>query len=229
MARTPSSRRPSKRQGEPDDAFVATVFEASSWAKQNQATLVVLGIVVAVLVLAGTWYLDRRADLNQRAIVELEQIQTELQVGDPEVARENLDRFLERFADTKHAPEARLLLATVHLQADRPQDAIDVLEASEVSRRRPIAIQIRTLLAKSYESAGQLERAEEVFLAVADAAELDFQIRNALESAARLKAVRGDHAGAAELYQRIIDGLEDTDPRVGVYQMRLQEALTRAN
>ena len=74
--------------------------------------------------------------------------------------------------------------------------------------------------AAAYEEAASWDQAEFVYLRVADEAELSFQVREALTDAARIRMARGDRAGAIELYDRILDDLEETDPSRGLYEMR---------
>ena len=64
-------------------------------------------------------------------------------------------------------------------------------------------------------------------LRIGDATSLDFQFENALGGAARIRAARGDFAGAAQLYQRVLATMEENDPVYGLYQMRLAEAEER--
>jgi hypothetical protein len=53
---------------------------------------------------------------------------------------------------------------------------------------------------------------------------MTFQIREALAGAARVRAGRGDFAGAAELYQEVLATMEDDDPERAYWEMRFQEA-----
>ena len=53
----PGSRRTrSSKSSEPDDLFIAKLFEAGKWAQQNQQILVIAGVVAAVLVLGMVYY-----------------------------------------------------------------------------------------------------------------------------------------------------------------------------
>ena len=101
--------------------------------------------------------------------------------------------------------------------------AINVLERADLGLRDPIGIQAHSLLARAYENQGRWPAAEATFLEVADRAEFDFQIRRALDSAARARLRQADHTGAAELYERILTTFEDGDPARGVYELRLEE------
>ena len=60
-------------------------------------------------------------------------------------------------------------------------------------------------------------------LEVADRAEFAFEIRRALDSAARARRRQQNHSGAAELYERILTTFEENDPAKGVYELRLAE------
>ena len=73
---------------------------------------------------------------------------------------------------------------------------------------------------------GRLDDAEATYLRIADRSDLDFQIRNALSSAARIKASQGDSEGAIALYQRALDTFELDDATRGLYELRIQELKT---
>ena len=61
---------------------------------------------------------------------------------------------------------------------------------------------------------------------IADRADLSFQVRNALQSAARIRADNGDAAGAIELYERVLSDMEENDIDRGVFEMRIEELKT---
>ena len=62
-----------------------------------------------------------------------------------------------------------------------------------------------------------------MYLAVADKATLDFEVRNALEAAARIRVTQGDRDGAIALYQRAMQGLDEDAPERGTFEMRIEE------
>lgn len=224
--RQTSSRRRGggSKDHEPDDVFIARLVEFSTWAKANSQTLVVFGIVLAVIVGGVLYYVQVQRNLEDQALVQLEQLQQTVQMAEPAAARAEVSQFLERFRGTQATGEARLLLAALHIRDAQHDQAIAVLGESDVPVTEPMGIQIEILRAKALEAAGRAEEAEEAYLRVADAAELDFQRIGALGDAARVRASRDDHAGAAELYERILDGLEEQHPDRGFYEMRLAEA-----
>lgn len=212
----------------PDDVFVARTLEFSEWARQNTQILVVFGIALALLAGGALYYASYRQDMRQQAVIGLERIQQTLGVGELEAGKAELVTYLDRFGGTPYAGEARLLLGQLYLQSGQTQQAIDVLRATADDLREPIGVQAAMLLAKAHEEQGDVEAAEELYLRVADRAELEFQITDALADAARLRRQAGDRTGAADLYRRILEGMEEDAEDRGLYEMRLQEVLTEA-
>lgn len=222
---TPASR---SNVPDADDLFVEKTLVMSHWARRNTGLLVVAGVALVGAIAGGLYYSSYRANHLQRAVNELERSQQAVALGDTALAKIELSQYVQAFDNTPYADEARLMLGELYLESDQPDQAVEVLEdAADLSE--PIGLQVAALMAKAREEQGDLEEAEALHLRVAEAAELDFQIRAALEDAARIRLKRGDAAGAAELYQRILDGMEETAQERGVYEMRLAEARTRAS
>lgn len=227
--RHPGSRRTHKaRHDEAEDAFVAGTLEFSQWAKQNQRLLIFTGVVLAAILWGVFQYTDYRGNLEAQASAELEAIHQTIQFGDREAAKEELGVFLTRFGETDLAGEARLLLGEQYLRTGEPSQAISTLEPATESLRTPLSIQAGFLLAAAYEEESRWGDAEALYLRLADRAELPFQIRDALESAARIRSAQGNHAAAADLYRRILDTFEEDEPARGYYEMRLAETETAA-
>jgi len=221
------SKRKKVRQGqapdEHEDAFVAKVLEASTWAEKNREA-VILGVVVIALFAAGAvYYVNFRDTQREQAIAQLEQIQTTVSMQVLEEAKVQLGTFLDRFAGTPEADEALVLLGRLHLETGEAEVAINVLENGAPSFATGIGIQGNLLLARAYESAGRWPEAERQYLRIADEAELEFQVIESLEDAARARVRQQNAAGAAELYDRILARLDESDPSRGVYEMRLAE------
>ena len=105
----------------------------------------------------------------------------------------------------------------------QPEQALAVLGPLGTSPRRPIEFQGASLLGAAFEQEGRLEDAEETYLDISERSELDFQIRDALASAARIRALQGDGEGAIELYERVLETLEAAAPERGLYEMRIEE------
>lgn len=216
-------RRASERPEHEDDVFVAKILEIGNWAKNNQQVLTVLGIVAVLAVVAGLYYRNYRTTLVQQAANQLEQIQQSVALQDTQGAKDQLVVFLDRFENTPYAGEARMLLGELYLDSGDPQQAIAVLEPMASSPRDPLELQAASLLGVAYEQDKRWDDAEAVYLRIADRSELDFQVRDALAAAARIREQRGNDAGAAELYRRILANMDANAQNRGLYEMRLAE------
>lgn len=225
---TPGRKKTGDHGHEADDIFVAKVVEYSTWARKNTQTLVLVGIVLAVIVGGLVYWTTYRESRQVNAIQRLEEIQATVSLGDPATAKAELSQFIESFEGTTQALEARIALAELQLRTDQPSQAVTTLTGADISVRDPMGPELNSLLAKAYEAAGQAEQAESTLLDVADRAPMSFQRTQALADAARIRVTRGDAAGAVELYDRILGGLEDTDPLRGRYEMLRAEARARS-
>ena len=225
--RHPGSRRAYEQSSDdPDDLFIAKILEVGNWARANQQVMTVLGVLVAIAIAGAVYYIGYRNTLAQQAAEQLESVHQSIALQDTEGAKNELITFLERFSGTAYEGEARLLLGDLYLQTEDPQQARQVLEPLGGSPRDPIEFQGAALLGAAYEQEGRLDDAEATYLRIADRSELDFQIRNALSSAARIKATQGDGDGAIALYQRALDTFELDDATRGLYELRIQEIRT---
>ena len=230
-----SKRHPGQRRVQqdtdrhPDDVFINKTLAAGNWAKSNQ-NLLATAVIVLVLVVGGAlYYRGYRGSVASLAAQELESAHQMISIGDREGAKAALINLVEQLGNTPHGPEARLLLGELYLDSDEPEQARVVLEPVGASPGDPIEFQAATLLAQAYEEDGDHDEAERLYLRIADRAELDFQVTDALEAAARLRADHGNPAGAAELYERIMQRYEESDPERAVFEMRLHELSSALN
>ncbi len=219
----PSTRRKPQTPHEQDDAFVAGVIDFSEWSRTHRQALTLMGVALALLVSGGIYYVRFQRSLTIQAVNRLESIHQTISISAFEDAKAQLSTFLDSFEGTDQAREAVILLGRLHLEAGDAPVAISVLERANLGFGDPIGIQGNSLLARAYEYQGRWAEAENTFLEVADRADFDFQIRSALDSAARARRRQQDHNGAAELYERILATLEDGDPMRGLYELRLAE------
>jgi predicted negative regulator of RcsB-dependent stress response len=211
-----------------DDVFVEKTLVVSNWARQNRQALTLGGIGIAALLAGALYYANYRSNHIEQAAIELERVRQNVLVGDTAAATVELTQYLESFGNTPYAEEASLLLGELYLSRGQPDEAVEALEEA-ADPSDPVGIQAAILMAKAREQQGDLEQAEQLYLRVADGADLDFQSFEALADAARLRQARGDAAGAAELYERILEDIDETAPLRSVYQMRLEEARAQAN
>jgi predicted negative regulator of RcsB-dependent stress response len=225
--RHPVSRsRPTQSAGA-EDIFVEKTLVVSGWARQNRQALT-LGAIGLVALLGGAlYYASYRSGHLDQAAIELERVRQNAMFGDSAAATVELTQYIESFGNTPYAAEASLLLGELYLNTGQPAEAVEALAAT-ADPRDPVGVQAAVLLARAHEQEGQLEEAEQVYLRIADGADLDFQVFEALADAARIRQSRGDAAGAAELYQRILDDIDETAPLRDVFRMRLEEARARA-
>jgi len=229
QSRPSSSRRRPEEKKEVDDAFVDKTLDVVRWSKANSQLLLLAGIV-AVVVFAGVlYYRSYRASVKEQAVAELEQVQSAVGFGDREAAKAQLYQYLERFDGTIYALEARLVLGQVLLEEGSPEEAIEALApAVRTMEDEPVGVQAAFLMAAAYEEGGRLEEAERLFLRIAGAAELSFQVREALSGAARLRTTAGNFSGAAQLYEQILETLAEDDPERSYWEMRLAEVSHRS-
>ncbi len=222
--RHPGSRRAARESSqEPDDVFIAKVLHLGKWAESNQQVLLVAAVLIAIGVFGLVSYGNSRRAMDQAAAQELEVVHQSIGIGDVQGAKDDLVTFLDRFGGSAYEGEARLLLGELYLETGEPQQALAVLEPLGASPSDPIEFQAAALLGAAYEQEERWDEAEDVYLTIADRSELDFQVRNALTSAARIRGARGDADGAIELYEDAMAGLEENAPERGVYQMRIAE------
>ncbi len=222
--RHPGHRRAApEHQEHEDDLFVARILEIGTWLKSNQQTVTFVVVAIVVAVAGMLYYRNYRASLTEQASNQLEEIHNSVALGDTEGAKNALALFIERFGGTPYAGEARMLLGELYLSTNQPEQALVVLEPMAASPREPLELQAASLLGAAYEQQGRWADAEVTYLRIADNSNLDFQVRDALAAAARIRVAQGNPAGAAELYRRILDDLEDNAPGRGIWEMRLSE------
>ncbi len=219
----PSTRRNPQTPHDQDDAFVAGAIDFSEWAAKHRQVLTLIVVAVGLLMAGGVYYVNFQRSLTIEAVNRLESIHQTIAISAFEDAKAQLSTFLDQFDGTDQAREAVILLGRLHLESGDAAVAISVLERADLGFRDPIGIQANSLLARAYENQGRWPEAEDTFLEVADRSEFDFEIRRALDSAARARRRQQDHGGAAELYERILGTFDDDDPARGVYELRLAE------
>jgi tetratricopeptide (TPR) repeat protein len=228
MTRHPTARRVHRDDTGTDDAFVAQVLETSFWAREHARILVIGGIAAALLVIFGLWYISSRRALAERASTELTPLRAMVQSGNTQAAIPQLEQYLARFGGSDVADEARLMLGEEYLVTGQTQKALDVLAEVDTDLENPMAVNALMLRASALEGSRQAHRAEELYLRVADGAPYPFQQRDALDNAARIRMESNNPAGAAELYQRLLDELPEADPLRGVFELRMAEARAAA-
>ena len=210
-----------RRERHEEDVFVESVLEGSVWAKQHGRTVLIAGIVVFLLLVAGIYYRNYRTQLNEKAAAQLNQVRQTVLSGNKQLAVTDLKNFVARFGKTAAGAEGRTMLAQMYLSMNQPQQAVEAIEpmADDVEESPAATF----LLAGAYEALKQPEKAEQQYLKIAKEARFGFEKREALERAAVLRLTRGNTAGAIELYSQALESLPDDSPDRSVYEMRIAE------
>lgn len=222
MARHPTRRR-ANREAEAEDAFVARVLEIVAWARAH-ARILTLGVIAVGVIAAGSLYfVNHRSTQNAQAEVRLTEIRQTAAVNTA-LAISDLEAFVAQFGATSAGNDARILLASLYLESDRAQQAADILSSLAGNVRTTHGTSAAFLLAAAHEALGQPGQAEAVYLRIGEQARFDFERREALDNAARIRLDGGNAAGAAELYQRLVDGSPEGSPERAFYEMRSAEA-----
>lgn len=224
MTRHPTARRVHRQDSAPDDVFVARVLETSAWAKQNSRTLIIGGIVAAVIVIGLVYFVTSRRAERAQAAAQLTQVRAVALSGNAPLAIRELEQFLSRFGGTPSADEARLMLGRAYLDAGQIQQAQQMVEPLADNLGSGLGINAAFLLANTYEAAQEPHRAEEIYLEIGEEARFMFQRQDGLDNAARIRLQRGDAAGAAELYERLLEITPASNTERPIFELRLGEA-----
>lgn len=229
MTRHPSARRVHRPDSSSDDAFVANVLETSVWAKEHARTLIIGSIVVVAVALFTYFFVNNRRSREERASTELTPLRALVQSGQAQQAISGLQAYLDSYGGTRSATEARLLLGQEYLATGQVQKAAEVVDAIDDDLSSPTGVNAALLAAAAHETGQEPRQAEEIYLRVGDKAPFDFQKQDALDNVGRLRMARGDAAGAAQIYQRLLDETPEANPARQVWQLRLAEAQAAAS
>lgn len=223
-----SRSRPPQRPGT-DDVMLARAVEFSNWARRNVRIITIAAVVALVVVGALLYYRMDRAQRLERAATEFMQLEQTVSSGNAQLAQRDLQGFATRYSGTPYADEARVALAQIHLQEGRAAEAISTLQpVADDLDGSPVGPQAALLLGAAQAAAGNRDAAVATYLRVADEAELSFRRIEGLSAAALLRIEAGDFAGAAELFGRAVELTEEGSPERSVFEMRMAEALSRA-
>jgi predicted negative regulator of RcsB-dependent stress response len=224
MTRHPTARRVHRQDSAPDDAFIAGVLETSAWAKQHSRTLIVGGIIAAVVITAVVLFVKNRADRRAEAALQLNQVRAVALSGNAPLAIRELEQYLARFDGTPSAQEARLLLGRTYLESGEPQRAIETVQPLARDLRSDMGLNAALLQASAHEVAQNPQQAEAIYLRIGDSARFLFQRQNGVENAARIRLQADNPGGAAELYDRLVAMTPETAGERQIFEMRAGEA-----
>jgi len=223
MVRHPAARRVPRKERESDDVFVEGVLESTAFAKQNARALIIGGVVLVVAVIALLYWRNVSQAREERAAAELVEIRQAMQSGNSQLAVVSARSFLNSFDGTSAAPEVRLMLTEALLATGAAEEAIEAIQPLARDVADEMGVTAAFLLGAAYEAAGQGEAAATAYLSVAEDGRFLFQRQEAMDQAARVRAERGDTAGAIELYERLVEMTPEQNQERGIYAMRLAE------
>lgn len=222
MARHTTVRQRTPAAGE--DTFVSGVLEATDWTRRHGRTII-LALSAIVVVIAGIiYYRNYREVLEAKATSDLMAVRQIAASGNMPLATRQLQQFVDKYSGTHAGAEGRVLLAQTLLEQGNARGAIPVIQPLASDLKDPLGPSAALLLGAAYEANNQVPQAEATYQHVGDAAPFEFQRRDALEDAARLKLQHNDPAGAAAIYQKILAQVPDTAVGRSVYEMRLAQA-----
>ena len=183
-----------------------------------------------MLVVVAPVLYDRniQRSIETRAAGEFTQLQATIASGNTELAIRDLRDFVGRFGSSEPGRQARIILAEILLYEGQHAEAVEALGGLERDLDEPMGTAAARIRAAAHEAQGEVDEAVSLYLGIAEAARFDFQAREALGNAARVRLQAGDAADAAALYQRAVDTFEPDEAGRGYYEMWLAEARARA-
>lgn len=210
-----SVARPSKgrkRPPEEDDAFIRAINRAWAWASQNTATVVVVGVLLAVAVGGFFWYRAYQENLQARAATRLQTVQARAAAGDTGVVQA-LQGYLESFGGTRPARRARIMLGREQLARGQADEALATVRpvVDATGPATPSGYAARRLLAEAQAVSGDTAAALATLERLSSEARFGFQRRTAAAERAELLAAGGDLRQAVSIYERLAEEAEGSE------------------
>lgn len=209
-----------------EDALSLRAAELAAWAKRNVRLIIAVAAVVLVVVTGLVVYRVQQAQTSAEAAERLLALRQNPATATPAGTAE-LQTFVQRYAGTQEADEARLMLAQARMDAGQPAEAVQALEPLAQSGS-PLAAQAAMMMGSAHAEAGDREAAVSAFERAAERADARYQTFEALGQAALMHEEAGDHAAAAAVYERMLAEADEASMQQAVIQMRLTEVRARA-
>lgn len=228
MAKHPTSSRVHRGDQPPDDAFVASIKRAYDWGRANRRVVTTGLVVVLVIALGSIWYIAQKRQTEREAAARFNAVQQTLASGNVQLAIRDLQSYLQRFGETESGSQARILLAGILLEQDRPQEAMEALGRLPRDLERPYGLAAARLQAAAQEESGDHDAAADNYVRIADEARFEFERREALADAARVHLQAGQPDRAADLFDRVVQSFDEGEQGRGYYEMWLAEAQAQA-
>ena len=224
----PTSSRVKRESDVPDDAFVGTIRRIIDWTQDHQREAIIAAVAIIVVVGGAAWYIVQQRQIEATAQDRLTQVQQTAASGNAQLAIRDLESFLDRFAGTEAADQARLTLANLYMTTEQPAEAIEALGTLPSRLDAAFGLAAARLEAAALEAMERYDEAIQAYLDIADNTRFPFQRREALADAGRVQLQHGDPQAAADLFDRVLDTFEEDETGRGYYEMWLAEAEARA-
>jgi predicted negative regulator of RcsB-dependent stress response len=207
-----------------EDHVTERVMEAAAWAETHRRAVMAGGVALVLVVAAAFYYQDYRNKLVERASVRLQEIQISAQSSSVETIRSELQIFIDQYASTPYAIQARVALGDLELRRDSLGLAIQALEpVADLGTSNPLAFSAMKMIAAAYEQGGDTRSSLQWYERISSAAMFDYQRRFGLAEQARLHTIAGRYADAATLYEELASEAEDDPTGQEVFNVRLGE------
>jgi predicted negative regulator of RcsB-dependent stress response len=218
------AREKRAQQLDTEDHVTERILEATAWAETHRRTVLVAAILLVAVVAAAFYYQDYRQKLVERASVRLQEIQITAQSSDIETVRSELRIFIDQYAGTPYAEQARVALGGLELQRDSLGLAIQTLEpVADLGPSNPLSFTAMQMIAAAYEQGGDAGRALQWYERLASDARFDYQRHEAMGEQARLLTLAGRYSDASSIYEQLLKDAGDDPARQDIYGVRLGE------
>jgi predicted negative regulator of RcsB-dependent stress response len=215
-------RRP--QQLDTEDHVTERIIEAAAWAETHRRAVIAGGIVLVLVVAAAFYYQDYRSKLIDRASVRFQELQISSQSADAATLRSELRIYIDQYASTPYADQARVALAELELGRDNLGLAVQALEpVADKGESNPLGYTAMRMIATAYEEGGDLERANRWYERIRSDARFDYQRQLAMAEQARLHTEAGRYGQAASLYEQLLSEVEEDPGSSRIYAVRLGE------
>lgn len=223
-----SRRRDSEQPGvDGRDRVMESVASVTVWAERNRRTATIGLIALVLAAAAGVYYVRYRAQLSERAAVQLDDIRLTSRGATPEQLRQQLRLYIDQFGGARQADEARVMLAEMEMQRDSVGAALRLIEGIADPAGGPVPYHASAMIASAEVQRGNLDAAARQYQRLASGAQKEFQKREARAGLARVEVYRGNYEAAETIYAELAEETEGQEDGA-TYAMRLGEVRARA-
>lgn len=188
-----------------EDPLVTGAFRARAYMAENREKFLWGLAALALVLLAGFWFLNNRREKDAQAETILTRANLELQTGQLPLAMQDLRLLVEKHSGTRPGREAHYYLANAYFQiADYEQAEHYYAEFLKRSAGSPVlAASAHAGLGSCLEMKGKKKEAAASFAKAVEAARGNSQTPDYLVGAVRTHAALGDSARARQYFARL--------------------------